>query len=174
MTGQATKEPWVVLGRVSGVYGVKGWIKVFSHTEPPDNILEYSPWYLRRDGRQQAFDVLQGKVHGKGIIAQLANCPDRDVAAGLSGSEIVIERDRMPELAEDEFYWADLIGLQVQDINGQVLGDVEQLLATGANDVLVVKGQANSELLIPYILDEVVLAIDLEAGVMQVDWDTDY
>lgn len=153
---------------------MKGWVKVYSHTEPPDNILEYSPWYLVQGDKRQAFEIEEGKVHGKGIVAKLADCPDRDVAATLTGRDIVIERSRMPKLAEDEFYWADLIGLQVQDTAGQVLGTVDHLLATGANDVLVVQGEANEELLIPYIRDEVVLAIDLESGVMQVDWDTDY
>lgn len=174
MTGPATKQQWVVLGRVSGVYGVKGWVKVFSHTEPPGNILEYSPWYLQQDGEWQAVEVLQGKVHGKGVIVQLDNCPDRDVAASLVGTDIAIERSRMPALADNEYYWTDLIGLQVMNETGQLLGVVDHLLATGANDVLVVLGQEKQEYLIPYVQGEVVQEIDLAKGVILVNWDPEY
>ncbi|MDH5181948.1 MAG: ribosome maturation factor RimM [Gammaproteobacteria bacterium] len=174
MTGLETNQQWVVLGRVAGVYGVKGWVKVISHTVPPDNILDYSPWYLQQDGRLQAFEVIEGKTHGKGIIAYLANCTDRDVAARLVGTDILVERDRLPVLEDNEYYWADLIGLQVQNSDGQQLGIVESLLETGANDVLVVRGSDKQEHLIPYIQGEVIREINLALGIIRVDWDLEY
>lgn len=171
MSEQATKQQWVVLGRVSGLFGVKGWVKVFSHTDPPGNILDYSPWYLQLDGQWQSVDLLQGKVHGKGIIAHLENCPDRDAAQRLVGVDIAIERSRLPKPAEDEYYWADLVGLQVINKAGLELGCVDHLLETGANDVLVIHSENKQEHLIPYVRGEVVQEIDLDKGLIQVDWD---
>jgi 16S rRNA processing protein RimM len=165
----------VLLGRVSGLFGVKGWIKVYSDTEPRDNILNYSPWYLRRQGEWQAFEVIVGQRHGKGIIAQLANCPDRDTAAELIGSVIAVRREQLPA-AEDEFYWSDLRGLKVITIQGVDLGQVVNLMETGANDVLVVReaGEAGRERLIPFIMHQVIREVDLEQGLLTVDWDPEF
>ena len=161
----------VELGHVSGLFGVKGWIKVFSHTEPTGNILNYSPWYLQLDGCWQAFKLKQGKVHGKGIIAQLESCSDRDEAARLVGAVIAVDRSQLEELPEHEFYWSDLVGLQVVTEQGDELGKVDRLFETGANDVLVIKTKDGQEHLIPYVYGDVVTAVDLAAGRMQVDWE---
>jgi len=161
----------VELGRVSGLFGVKGWVKVFSHTEPSGNILNYSPWYLQLDGRWQAFKLKQGKVHGKGIIAQLESCSDRDEAARLVGATIAVDRSQLDELPEHEFYWSDLIGLLVVTAEGDELGRVDHLLETGANNVLVIKAKDGQEHLIPYIYGDVVQAVDLAEGRLQVDWE---
>lgn len=172
----------IILGKITGVFGVQGWVKVYSGTEPRSNILDYSPWYLHRDGQWQSLELEAGKVHGKGIIAHLAQCPDRDVAMGLVGAEIAIRREQLPPKAPGEYYWDDLIGLKVINQNAAVLGVVENMLETGANDVLVVRpaeaevesGQTVSECLIPYIQGEVITEIDLEQGLMRVNWDVDY
>ena len=173
----ATTDPdMILLGRVSGLFGVKGWIKVYSDTEPRDNILNYSPWYLQCEGEWQPFKVIAGKPHGKGIVAHLANCPNRDAAAELIGSTIAIRRDQLPAAGEDEYYWSDLRGLKVTTTQGVELGQVVNLMETGANDVLVVRetGEAGRERLIPFIRHQVIRDIDLEDGILTVDWDPEF
>ena len=173
----------VKLGRISGVYGIKGWLKVHSDTEPRDNILTYSPWYLRRrneNGDWQRYEVNTGRVHGKGLLVHLEGCDDRDVAAALVGCTIAIKVTQLPAAGKDEYYWRDLIGLDVVTIDGVALGVVAQMLETGANDVLVVRtsetgnGKKVHECLIPYIRDQVIKQIDLQAGRLVVDWDPEF
>jgi len=163
---------WVTLGRVSGVFGVKGWLKVQSYTDPVDNIARFGVWTLRRNGAERAFDVEDGRAHGGAVIAKLRGLNDRDSAAGWVGAEIVVERERLPAPAENEFYWADLEGLEVRSTAGEVLGTVDHLLATGANDVLVLAGP--TERLIPFVMGSVVKHVDLGARVIVVDWSADY
>ena len=162
----------VTLGRISGVFGVHGWVKVFSHTASRSSILDYSPWYLGSEGAWEAFDVLDGRSHGKGVIARLAGCTDRDQAAALVGREIAVERNQLPEPEAGDYYWTDLEGLRVQTVGGLELGRVDHLFETGANDVLVVLGER--ERLIPYVWGEVIRSVDLDAGVLVVDWDPDF
>ena len=162
----------VMLGRIAGVFGVRGWVKVFSYTEPRDNILTYSPWFIREQGCWRERRLLDGKPHGKGIIALLKGCGDRDQAALLAGCDIAIERSRLPELERDDYYWSDLQGLRVQTLEGVELGVIGHLFETGANDVMVVEGER--ERLIPYLWQQVVKRVDLEAGLILVDWDPDF
>ena len=167
----------IVLGHISGLFGVKGWVKVYSHTEPRDNILRYTPWYLPRQNDWVAYRLVEGKRHGKGVIARLENCTDRDLAAALVGKEIAITRQQLPALAQDEYYWRDLQGLQVINLQGVGLGKVSHLIETGANDVLVVEAEAGrepQERLIPYIREQVIKTVDLDKGVISVDWDPDF
>ncbi len=162
----------VIVGQVAGVFGIKGWLKIRSETEPLTNILQYSPWYLKINQQWRRFEVHTGQTHGKGLIAQLKGCTDRNQAEELVRAEIAIEAEQLPVLAENEFYWSDLIGLTVLNQQGQTLGTVSTMLPTGANDVLVVQGQGQ-EVLIPYVLDYYVLEIDLEQKTMLVDWPWD-
>ena len=166
-------EDMIVLGHISGLFGIQGWVKVYSHTEPRDNILNYSPWYLWMQGEWLPFRVIKGKQHGKGLIAHLEQCPDRDSAAALVGKEIAIPRRQLPTLEEGEYYWSDLQGLQVMNLQDVDLGRVSHLMETGANDVLVVEqtesGQTR-ERLIPFIREQVIKQVDLEQGVIRVDW----
>lgn len=164
----------VVLGRVCGLFGVKGWVKVYSETDPPANILQYSPWYLQLDDHWQAFELQQGRLHGKGIIAHLGQCTNRDEAAALIGAVIAVKREDLPVLTEDEYYWADLIGLEVLTLTGESLGKIDHLFETGANDVLVVKTDEGQEYLIPYVKGTVVKEINLEQGCLRVDWNPDF
>jgi 16S rRNA processing protein RimM len=165
------EELLVVLGRIIGVFGVRGWVKVMSETDPPDNILHYSPWQLC--GHQPAeWFLVTGQRHGKGLIARLEGCQDRDQAQALVGLEIAVRRSQLPPPGVDEFYWADLEGLRVETTEGIRLGQVSHLLATGANDVLVVRGER--ERLIPFIWDQVVRELDLAGGRLCVDWDPDF
>lgn len=173
----AAEDPgMILLGRVSGLFGVKGWIKVYSDTEPRDNILNYSPWYLRRQDGWQPYEIIAGRPHGKGIVAQLANCHDRDAAAELIGSTIAIRQDQLPAAGEDEYYWSELRGLKVITTLGIDLCCVVSLMETGANDVLVVReaGEQGREHLIPFIRQQVIQKVDLENGQLTVDWDPEF
>jgi 16S rRNA processing protein RimM len=166
-----TERKPVILGRVTGVYGVKGWIKVHSYTEPREAILDYEDWLLLRDDDWQSVNIVEGKRHGKTVIARIDGVDDRDDAAAYVGKDIGVPRERLPDTGRGEFYWADLEGLQVVHIDGRILGKVAYLLATGANDVLVVKG--DQEILIPFVQGEVIKDVDLAAGVINVDWEWD-
>ncbi len=170
MAGQETEDP-IIVGRIAGLYGVKGWVRIYSHTQPLDNILGYSPWLLWVDGAWRAVRPLEGRSHGKGVVAQLEGYADRDAAAGLVGCDIAVERSQLPAAADDEIYWADLMGLRVVTLEGVELGVVDHLFETGANDVIVVKGER--ERLLPYI-DQVVCEVDLDGGVLRVDWDPEF
>lgn len=162
----------VILGQVAGLYGVKGWVRVFSHTQPRDNILRYSPWRLRLAGEWKELPVETGRRHGKGVIAKLAGVEDRDAAARLLGADIAVARSQLPRPAEGEYYWADLEGLEVLTLEGVSLGRVSHLLETGANDVLVVRGER--ERLIPFTPGIAVREVDLAGGRICVDWDPDF
>ena len=161
----------MLLGRVVGLFGVRGWIKVFSFTKPREAILDYDRWFMKQGDAWQATNVVEGKRHGKSVIARLEGIDDRDAAAELAGCDIAIERDAMPDPEDGSFYWSDLEGLKVMHRDGTELGRVAHLLETGAHDVMVVKG--DRERLIPFVKDKVVLDVDLEAGVITVDWEWD-
>jgi 16S rRNA processing protein RimM len=161
---------FVTLGRVSGAYGIKGWLKVHSDTSPRANIVNYSPWYLVRQGRREAWRVTDGRQQGKAVVAKLAGCDDRDAAEALTGAEIAITRAQLPPTTvPGEHYWADLVGLRVVTLDGVELGQVARLFETGANDVMVVDGER--ERLLPYLWQQVVHEVDLDEGVIRVDWD---
>jgi len=162
----------VTLGRIAGVYGVRGWIKVMSATEPPEAILDYSEWRLGSGDKWRTMAVTEGRIHGKGVLAHLAECDDRDAARALIGAEIAVPRSEMPDPGPGRFYWADLQGLAVHTTTGVELGVVDHLMETGANDVLVVVGER--ERLIPYVWEKIVKAVDLDQGVIVVDWDPEF
>ncbi len=164
-----TAESHIVLGHISSLYGIKGWVKIFSYTQPRKNILHYSPWWLNQQDR---IEIETGRVHGKGIVAKFSGVDDREAATRFLNMKISVPRTSLETLPHDEYYWIDLVGLQVINQNGESLGQVSQLFATGANDVVVVKDK-KTEHLLPF-LKWVVLDIDLPNGVMRVDWDTDF
>lgn len=164
---------FVTLGRVSGLYGVRGWVKVHSDTTPRDNIVAYSPWYLDRGNGWEAVVLDGGRGHGKTVVAKLAGCEDRDAAAAWIGASIAVRRDQLDDrLAEGEYYWTDLEGLEVVTTDGVVLGRLDHLFETGANDVMVVKG--DRERLVPYLWQQVVKEVDLEDRRMVVAWDPEF
>lgn len=170
MTRAADKSAQpVLLGRVSGVFGVEGWVKLYSYTEPREAILGYEDCLLLQDGAWQALRWQRGKRHGKTVIARIEGVDDRDAAENLVGADIGIWREDLPEAGGESFYWADLEGLTVVNTDGDTLGVVASLMATGANDVLVVKG--DREILIPFVTGQYVLGVDLADGVIRVDWE---
>jgi 16S rRNA processing protein RimM len=159
------------MGRISGLFGVKGWVRVYSFTQPRAAILNYQHWYLQQQGSWREVEVAEGQQHGKGIIVRLAGMNDRDQAATLIDCDIAVERDALPAAAEGSYYWTDLEGLKILHRDGTELGRVAYLLETGANDVLVTTGKP--ERLIPFIMGQVILDVDLANGVITVDWELD-
>lgn len=157
------------MGRIGGLFGVKGWVKLLSYTEPRTALFDYQPLYLAEGDNWRPIELEQSQSHGKGLIAKLAGVDDRDTAAALSGREIAIHREQLPSPASGEYYWADLQGLRVVTVDGVELGRVDHLFSTGANDVLVVRGER--ERLIPFLRDQVIHGVDLDAGTIRVDWD---
>ena len=167
-----TEDEPIIVGRIAGPYGVKGWLRVVSYTERPDKLIEYTPWYLKQRGVWLPTEVAEVKRHTRGLLVRLPGCEDRDRAAELSGSDIGIYRSQLPATAADEYYWDDLIGLSVVTLDGTPLGTVDHLIGTGANDVLVVRGER--ERLIPFIQGSVIAMIDLDGRVIRVDWDPEF
>jgi 16S rRNA processing protein RimM len=148
---------------------------VHSYTEPREGIVDYPDWYLARDARTARYRVIEGGPHGKTVIARLEGVEDRDAAEGLIGAEIAVPRDALPEPGPGEYYWADLIGLAVVNREGLALGRVERLMETGAHDVLVLRGpETDEERLVPFAVGRTVDTVDLDAGVIRVDWQPDY
>ena len=160
-----------MLGRISGLFGVKGWVKVYSHTRPREAILDYERWFLRQQGDWRLVGIREGKRHGKSVIVHLEGVDDREKAAALIDCDIAVSRNDLPEAEVGTYYWADLEGLQVVHKDGTALGTVAYLLETGANDVLVIEGE--KERLIPFVADEVILGVDVAKGVIKVDWEWD-
>jgi len=166
----------VVMGRVAGPYGILGWIKIFPYTEYVDGLADYPVWWVGRgDGNWREVKVNDCAIHGSTLIASLEQYSDRNGAAGLKGLQVAVPRSRLPVLSEkgdDGYYWSDLIGLGVVNLQGEQLGEVAGLLETGANDVLQVQSQER-ERLIPFI-SQVVVKVDLDASRITVDWGLDY
>ncbi|MBU2875863.1 ribosome maturation factor RimM [Marinobacter salexigens] len=167
-----------VIGRITSVFGVKGWLKVYSFTDPIDGILGYTNWVLDLDGKRIPAKLEEGRRQGKAIVVRLKGIGDRELARTYCGAEIKVPTAELPELPEGEFYWRQLQGLDVFTVEGECLGRVDHLIETGSNDVLVVHATADSidqrERLIPYLPDQVVREIDLEARKLVADWDPEF
>lgn len=159
------------MGRIAAPFGVKGWVKVQPETEGPGSLLAYKTWWLRRDGDWHEAAVAEAKVQGAMLAARLEGYVDRDAAAALRGASVAVPRSQLPKAGSGEYYWADLLGLRVVNAESQELGRIEQILQTGANDVLVVRG--DRERLVPFIAD-VIREVDTPAGVVRVEWGADY
>ncbi|UVE16763.1 ribosome maturation factor RimM [Pseudomonas sp. LS44] len=167
----------IVIGKIFSVHGVRGEVKVYSFTDPIDNLLDYRHWTLRRDGEVRQVELLKGRAQNKFLVAKLKGFDDRDLAQALAGFEVCVSSSLLPQLTNGEYYWYQLEGLKVIDQAGQLLGRIDHLLETGANDVMVVKPCTDSlddrERLLPYTA-QCVLSIDLAADEMRVDWDADF
>jgi len=159
------------MGRIVAPFGVRGWIKVRPQTESADGLLAYCTWWLAAQDEWRAHRLLEGRVHGTDLVARLEGVEDRDRAAQLRGLQIAVPRSQLPPAPEGEYYWSDLIGLSVVNREGVQLGRVAEIFATGANDVLVVRGER--ERLIPFV-DSVVVEVDIEASLLTLDWGAEY
>lgn len=162
----------ILLGRVTGLYGVKGWIKVHSYTHPRENIVNFGRWTLRHGDDPAPMEVENGRLQGPTVVAKLLGIDDRDRARTLIGAQITVDRDELPPCEPGEYYWADLEGLVVRTEAGDDLGRIDYLFSTGAHDVLVVEGERQR--LIPFVKRRIVREIDIERGLIVVDWDPDY
>lgn len=173
-----TQQENMVLGKITAVYGIKGWVKIYSFTDPMENIFTYQPWQLKVGNTLKNVKVSASKKHGKGLIAKLEGVDDRNTAQTYCGYEIQADSNLLPALEEGEYYWNQLKGLLVYTESEQLLGKVSHLMETGSNDVLVVKASKDSidqqERLLPYLPDQVIKKIDLETGTMRVDWDPEF
>lgn len=167
-------EDPLVIGEVGRAFGIKGWFWVTSHTRPAEGIQRYKCWYLAPDATSvgQWVKVAAFAKQNKGIVAKLQGVDDRTQAEALTGMHIVVPAADLPKAADGEYYWRDLVGCQVTHVSGQSFGVVQELIETGANDVLVVQG--DRERLIPFIPDQVLVSIDLDKRLIVVDWDPDF
>lgn len=187
---------YVVVGLVQAHFGVKGWVKVISFTRPSNEILNFENWSFVEANRSlksagvssrtvlgdtvvecdRTLELLEGRFQGKGLIVRLAGIENRELAESLIGATVVIHRDQFAQLDEGEYYWTDLLGLRVINLEGHEFGTIDHLVETGANDVMVIhKVEDNGqclEVLIPWV-DQYVLKVDLEKGDILVDWDAD-
>lgn len=166
------------LGSINGTHGLKGWVKVYSYTDPLAAILDYTPWILRRGGVDKKVTIKEGQTSGKRLLVQLDGVETQEQAEKLIGSEVHVNSESMPDLEDGQFYWFQLEGLAVKTGGGEVLGKIDHMLETGANDVMVVEPTDDSidkqQRLIPYLEGDVVKQVDQEARVVTVDWDVDY
>ncbi len=162
----------VILGRVSGLYGVKGWIKVHSYTDPRDSIVGFKTWVLDAGGKEQTVEVEDGGKQSRTVVAKLKTIDDRDQAGVLVGADIAVARDELAPCEPGEYYWADLAGLEVATVAGDSLGQLDYLFETGGHDVMVIAGERQR--LIPFVQEKVVREVDLEQGKIVVDWDPTY
>lgn len=171
----------IVVGQLAGAFGVKGWLKVRSFTQPEDNILSYQPWWLKTESGIRSVEILDYKFRPQGLVVQLKGIDDRDVAVQLGRSQIVVAQDLLPDLEQGEFYHHQLLGLKVYvsaEDSELLLGTVASVMETGANDVIIVKPSKDSiddnERLIPFVVDQYILRVDLASGRLWADWDPEF
>ena len=166
-------ERRILLGRIVGAFGIRGQIKIESWTEPRDAIFRYQPWILRDvQGNEREFKGARGKESGKHLVATFPDVTDRDVVEAMRGTDIYVLRSALPPPKAGEFYWIDLEGFRVVNLEGVDFGTVSHLFSTGANDVLFVRG--DRERMVPFVEPDFVKSIDFEGGLITVDWDPDF
>ncbi len=169
-------EDLVVMGRVAAPYAVNGWLKIQPFTETVDSLLDYPEWRIGKNGQWRTCRLLEGKVHGQTLLVALEGIGDRNIAETVQGFEIAVARADLPPPAEDEYYWDQLTGLEVVNLQGEALGHVVGVLETGAHEVLKIQGELDSkpvERLIPFV-GALVKTVDLAARRIVVDWGLDY
>ncbi|MEQ4581980.1 MAG: ribosome maturation factor RimM [Pantoea agglomerans] len=179
MSRQLAAQPPVnpiVLGKMGAAYGIRGWLKVFSSTEDAESIFNYQPWFIQRAGKWQQVELDGWKHHNQDLIIKVKGIEDRDAAAQLTNCEIQVDSTQLPSLEEGDYYWKDLMGCQVVNLEGYEMGKVIDMMETGSNDVLVVKANLKDafgaqERLIPFLDEQVIRKVDLSTGIIEVDWD---
>ncbi|MCD9046280.1 ribosome maturation factor RimM [Luteimonas sp. MHLX1A] len=164
----------ILLGRIHGAFGVRGELRVESFTDPETELFRYQPWTLRdAQGRERVVEGARGRPGPKGVVATLPGVEDREGADAMRGTEIWVPRSALPPPSADEFYWVDLEGMRVRNVEGVDFGTVAFVFSTGANDVLVVRDDAR-ERMVPFVRPDYVRGIDMDAGTILVDWDPDF
>ena len=171
------RETHISMGRIGAAYGIKGWVKLISHTDPIANLLNYKQLKIDRQGELQTIEIDECRPQGKGLVAHIKGCDDRDLTRLYTGKELYVAKQDLPAL-EEGYYWHQLEGLKVINQAGEDLGAIKSMLETGANDVMIVASTDSSiddvERLIPYIEDQVVVKVDLQQGCVTVNWESDY
>ena len=163
----------ILLGKIHGAFGVRGELKLESFTDPARSIFRYQPWILRGpQGAERELEGARGRETAKGIVATFPGVDDRDAADALRGTEVWVSRSALPPPGPDEYYWVDLEGLRVVNLEGADFGTVSHLFSTGANDVLVATGER--ERMIPFLLPQYIHSVDFDGGVVTVDWDPEF
>jgi len=180
------------VGHITGAYGIHGWVRIKPYSADADALLHAKTWWLGQAERSlmsgeaqpelREVDRMQSKIHGEDVVAQLVGVPDRNAAEALKGTTVQVRRSHFPPLSNDEFYWVDLIGLAVENLQGEALGTVGDLMDNGAHPILRVRPQsgpgegeakAPQEMLIPFV-DQFVKTVDQAAKKITVDWRLDY
>ena len=172
MSVTTDNKGFVVLGRITGVAGLQGGVKIQSYTRPREQIFSYAPWYLRHGDLWMERQARRARTGGRGLIAAIGGIADRVAASSMLGADIAVRREQLPELDAGEYYQTDLIGLDLVNMNGVLLGKLYAIEETGANDVMVVDGERT--ILIPLLMGKIVKHIDLENRIIQVDWNPEY
>lgn len=162
-----------MMGRVVAPYGVLGWLKIHPDTQEFEGLLDYKTWWIGKDNDWRELAVMNAKTHNDLLVVKLQGVDDRDAALACKGKQIAVPRALLPKLDNDEYYWSDLIGLNVKNQQNVDFGKIIDVFATGANDVVVAKDEAGVERLMPYIA-QVILSVDMDAKTMLVDWDADF
>jgi len=166
-------DDFIEMGKISGHFGVKGWLKVYSYSEPMEQILNYKKWFLQKNKQWQVYNIEQGRRQGKTVVVKLAGFDSNEQAAVLIGQKIAIQHQQLPKKSKQDYYWVELIGLDVYNQDNIYFGQVKRLFETGSNDVMEVETAEESRL-IPYIEDQVIQQIDLKKNRIEVDWDADF
>ncbi len=176
----------IFLGHVTGISGLKGWVKIHSDTNPRENIVSFKRWAIEQNGTWRDVKVVGGRPQGKTIVAQIEGVSDPDQASLLIGAKIAVDRKELPRLLQDEYYWTDLVGMHVKCVDGIDVGPVDRMFETGANDVMVVSDQrdgdddsgksggADKEVLVPWLVPDVIREVNMELRVITIDWDPDF
>jgi len=167
-----TQERRILLGRVIGAFGVRGELKLQSFTDPIAAVMDYQPWVFVHNGSEREITGARGRQTAKGMTVTLPGLDDRDVAEALAGAEVWVPRSRLPAPKPDEYYWVDLEGMAVTNLEGVAFGEVSHLFETPANDVMVV--QSERQRLIPFLMDRFIMSVDFDARKIVVDWDADF
>jgi 16S rRNA processing protein RimM len=165
----------LIVGRIGGVYGIKGWLKISSFTRPNDNILSYAPWLLAVDGIWQEINLEESQKRGERLLVKILGIDNPEDASQYINCDIAIRHEQLPTLEKGEYYWRDLIGLKVLNQDEVVLGVISEIIETGANDVFVVTGcdENKVRILIPSVMGVYINKIDLIAQTICVDWAID-
>ncbi len=178
---QHTPSDWsathVVMGRIGAPYGIKGWVKLISFTDPADNLLDYRVFWIAESTGPRKIEIDEAQSQGAGLVGHISGCDVREETRGYTGKDLLLPKSELPRL-DAGYYWHQLEGLRVVNLAGEDLGVVAHLMGTGANDVVVVRGDAASvdheERLLPYVTGQVVKEVDLAARVLRVDWGVDW
>ena len=163
----------IYLGKITGVHGIKGWLKIQSFSSPLENILNYPLWIINNRGQEGFYSVEQGRKHSNKIIVKLEKIDDRTKAEYLINSKIKIRRSELPKLSNESHYWSDLEGLSVLNSEEKLIGIVDSLIETGANDVMVVNTTKDNRILIPFVMHEIIKEVSIELNYVKVDWSID-